>query len=181
MLNRKVEVINKDAAKFLEEDSRLYGVIIIDLPDPDSIDLMHVYSINFYRMLHRHLIKGGVFVTQATSPYFSGKAFLCIMKTIREGGFSILPYHNQIPTMGEWGWVIGARRDDITEKGLKKLIVAKDFTSIETRFVNNDAVISMIYFGKGILAAESMDVIDVNTELNPVLHRYYLSGSWGMY
>lgn len=181
MLNRKVEVINKDAAKFLEEDSRLYGVIIIDLPDPDSIDLMHVYSINFYRMLHRHLIKGGVFVTQATSPYFSRKAFLCIMKTIREGGFSILPYHNQIPTMGEWGWVIGARREDITEKGLKKLIVAKDFTSIETRFVNNDAVISMIYFGKGILDAESMDVIDVNTELNPVLNRYYLSGLWGMY
>ena len=28
---------------------------------------------------------------------------------------------------------------------------------------------------------EEMEKIEVNTELNPVLHRYYLAGSWGMY
>ncbi|MBW1898773.1 MAG: spermidine synthase, partial [Deltaproteobacteria bacterium] len=102
MSHPKVRVLNDDAARFLENDTNRYGAIIIDLPDPDTIDLMHVYSGDFYRMVHRHLIKGGIMVTQATSPYFSRKAFLCILKTIRTSGFAVLPYHNQIPTMGEW-------------------------------------------------------------------------------
>ncbi len=38
----RVKLIHKDAARFIAEDSAMYGVIIADLPDPDSIDLMHV-------------------------------------------------------------------------------------------------------------------------------------------
>lgn len=181
MINPKVNIINEDAAKFIKADSHLYGVIIIDLPDPDSIDLMHVYSENFYRVLGRHLIRGGVLVTQATSPYFSRQAFLCIIKTMQKAGFSVLPYHNQIPTMGEWGWVIGIKKEDINAGDLKKLIVNIDFSDIKTRFLNKDAMISMIHFGKGVLEKDYMQTIKVNTELNPVLYRYYLSGSWGMY
>ncbi|MCP4716407.1 MAG: spermidine synthase, partial [Deltaproteobacteria bacterium] len=98
--NRRVRVINTDARAFLQEDEELYGVIIIDLPDPDTIDLMHLYSRGFYRLLRQHLIRGGVFTTQAGSPYFTEKAFVCIQKTVRAAGFSVLAYHNQIPTMG---------------------------------------------------------------------------------
>lgn len=181
MLNPKVRIINKDAAGFLDDDTHLYGVIIIDLPDPDSIDLMHVYSVNFYRRLHKHLIRGGVVVTQATSPYFSIKAFQCLIKTIRGADFSILPYHNQIPTMGEWGWVLGVRAEELSEETLKARLMAEDFSWIPTRFVSNDAILSMIHFGKGPLDPDAMAKIKMNTELNPVLHRYYLAGSWGMY
>ncbi|MCP4714625.1 MAG: polyamine aminopropyltransferase, partial [Deltaproteobacteria bacterium] len=98
--NRRVRVINTDARAFLQKNEELYGVIIIDLPDPDTIDLMHLYSRGFYRLLRQHLIRGGVFTTQAGSPYFTEKAFVCIQKTVRAAGFSVLAYHNQIPTMG---------------------------------------------------------------------------------
>jgi spermidine synthase len=181
MQSPKVNIINADAAKFIDEDASLYGVIIIDLPDPDTIDLMHVYSEKFYTTLRNHLIRGGVMVTQATSPYFSKNAFLSIMKTIRKAGYSILPYHNQIPTMGEWGWVIGIRETDIKEIQLKSIIMKKDFTNIKTRYINKDAMISMVHFGKGVIDKEAMEKIEANTELNSVLYRYYLSGSWGMY
>ncbi len=181
MQSQKVKIINADAAKFIDEDTSLYGVIIIDLPDPDTIDLMHVYSEKFYTTLRKHLIRGGVMVTQATSPYFAKKAFLCIMKTIRKARYSVLPYHNQIPTLGEWGWVIGIRETDIKEKQIKEMILKEDFTDIKTRYINKDAMISMAYFGKGVIDKEAMEKIEVNTELNPVLHRYYLAGSWGMY
>lgn len=181
MNNPKVDIINEDAVQFIENDSNLYGVIIIDLPDPDSIDLMHVYSVSFYRALHKHLIRGGVVVTQATSPYFSRQAFLCIIKTINEADFSTLPYHNQIPTMGEWGWVLGIRTKNIEESKLKNLIIAQNFTDVETKYINKDAVISMIHFGKGVLDENYMKKIKINTQLNPVLQQYYLSGSWGMY
>ncbi len=181
MNHPKLKIINKDAAKFVKEDSNLYGVIIIDLPDPDSADLMSVYSESFYKSLGRHLIRGGVLITQATSPYFSRQAFLCIFKTIRHSGFSVLPFHNQVPTMGEWGWVMGVRHEDIGEKELKELVTALSFRDIETRFLNRDAVISMIHFGKGVLDEKDMKDIKINTKINPVLYHYYLSGSWGMY
>lgn len=181
MNDARLEVVNGDAAAFIEQDSRLYGVIIVDLPDPDSVDLMHVYSEKFYGMLHRHLIEGGVMVTQAASPYFAPKAFRCLVKTIRAAGFPVLPYHNQIPTMGEWGWVMGMKSRRIDEPGLKAAMLSRSFDDIETRYINHDAMVSMLHFGKGVLEPESMAEVKVNTELNPVLYRYYLAGTWGVY
>jgi spermidine synthase len=177
----RVTIINEDAAAFLREDEKLYGVIIVDLPDPDAIDLMQVYSESFYRMIHRHLIKGGIMVTQAGSPYFARQSFQCILKTVKVAGFSVLPYHNQIPTMGEWGWVLGAREKDTTEKALKKRMTAQLFSNIDTRFLNQDAAISMVHFGKGVLDEVLMQEIKINTEINPVLYQYYLKGTWGVY
>jgi spermidine synthase len=156
-------------------------VIIIDLPDPDTIDLMHLYSLSFYRLVARHLQSGGVMVTQATSPYFSRQAFWCIIKTIREAGFSTLPYHNQIPTMGEWGWVLAMKAEETEERTLRERFLAKDFDGLDTRFVNNDAMIAMVHFGKGVLDTKKVDAIRINTQMNPVLHRYYLGGTWAMY
>lgn len=179
--DERVKIYNQDASVFLDGCLELFGVIIIDLPDPDTIDLMHVYSQSFYRKLKKHLIRGGVLVTQAASPYFARDAFLCIMKTINQSGFSVLPYHNQIPTMGEWGWVLGVRQEDLKERDLKSLMLKQNFNDLDTKFVNNDAVISMVHFGRGIIDPDVIDGIQINTEINPVLHRYYLSGSWGMY
>ena len=177
----RVKLIHKDAARFIAEDSAMYGVIIADLPDPDSIDLMHVYSESFYNDLRRHLIAGGVLVTQASSPYFARDAFLCIIKTMEKAGFHTIPYHNQIPTMGEWGWVMGIKNNDVKSSDMKKIILNIDFKDIKTRFLNQDALISMLHFGKGVFDKKYMEKIKVNSKLNPVLYHYYLSGSWGMY
>ena len=182
--DNRVTIINSDASKFLHNEIiNLYGIIIIDLPDPDSIDLMHLYSYSFYKLLKKHLIKGGVLVTQATSPYFSKKAFLCILKTVKKAGFSVLPYHNQIPTMGEWGWVLGVKSEDMNEQKLKTIACRISFEDINTTFINNDAMISMVHFGKGVLdnIDNINDQITVNLQIDPVLYRYYHSGSWGMY
>ncbi len=177
----KVRVVNEDAGVFIKNDSHLYGVVIIDLPDPDAVDLMHVYSENFYKTLRTHLATGGVLVTQATSPYFARDAFLCIVKTIRKAGFSVLPYHNQIPSMGEWGWALGIKDTDGDENKMKGLVMELDFSDIETRFLNREAVVSMVHFGKGVFDREHYEGISVNSEMNPALYRYYMAGSWGMY
>ncbi|VEN74176.1 Polyamine aminopropyltransferase [Candidatus Desulfarcum epimagneticum] len=175
----RVRVINRDAAAFLREDANLYGVIVADLPDPDTLDLARLYSLGFYHEIKRRLVRGGVFVTQATSPYFSEKAFLCVKKTIREAGFSVLAYHNHIPTMGEWGWVLGARAGDPGAGALKKRAPALDFSDLDLKFLNPDAMMSMTHFGKGSVGKKEKESIRVNTKLRPALHGYYLSGSWG--
>jgi len=181
MNSPKVTVVNQDAAKYMHDDTHLYGAIIADLPDPDTVDLMHVYSASFYRLLRRHLVRGGVFVTQATSPYFSKKAFQCLIKTVGAAGFAVLPYHNHIPTMGERGWILAVGREEVVNGTLREQISARDFSRISGRFISNDAIQSMVHFGKGILEPGELAEIRINTELNPVLHRYYLAGSWGVY
>jgi spermidine synthase len=175
----KVEIINQDAMTFLEKHDKLFSVIIIDLPDPDTVDLMHVYSLDFYRLIAHHLMRGGVMVTQATSPYFSTKAFLCILKTIESANLSVLPYHNHVPTMGEWGFVLGMRNKDMNQSKLKARALALKFNDIECRFMDTNAMKSMIYFGKGVL--DQMHTVQINTHIQPILHQYYLSGNWGVY
>ena len=177
----RVNVVNRDAAAFLREDATLYGVVIVDLPDPDAVDLMQVYSQTFYGMIHRHLIRGGILVSQAGSPLFTRRSFLCIYKTVKAAGFSVLPYHNQIPTMGQWGWVLGAREQDISAPDLKERMMMETFSNIDTRFLNRDAAIAMVHFGKGVFDKALLNEIDINTESNPVLYRYYLKGTWGVY
>lgn len=181
MNDPRIKVVNQDASTFLKEDDHYYGAVIIDLPDPDSIDLMHLYCVNFYRLAAKHLRPGGIMVTQATSPYFSQQAFLCIIKTINEAGFTSLAYHNQIPTMGEWGWVLGVKAAEMDEQTLKQRILTADFDSLKTRFLNNNAIVSMIHFGKGVIEQNQMNKIKVNTRLNPVLQTYYQAKTWDMY
>lgn len=180
MQDERLKVINRDAGAFLKEDVHFYGVIIIDLPDPDSVDLMHLYSESFYRLVKKHLRPGGVVVTQAASPYFARKAFLCIIKTMKSAGFCVLPYHNQIPTMGEWGWVMGVGNKEAAA-GLKESVLALDFDDLDTRFINNEAMISMLHFGKGVFVPGWENSIKINTQANPVLNTYYRSGAWAMY
>jgi len=181
MKDNRVTVVNRDARAFLNNDAEFYGVIIIDLPDPDDVDLMHLYALGFYALANRHLSPGGIMVTQATSPYFSPKAFWCIIKTIQSAGFTTLPYHNHVPTMGEWGWVLGMKTSEGDGAQLKKRMLNINVDQVETRFLNTDAMISMVHFGKGVLDPEGMSKIKVNTQMNPILHAYYLSGSWDMY
>lgn len=177
--NEKVTILNMDGTSFLEKTQRLFNVIIIDLPDPDSMDLMHLYSDDFYRTVKAHLTRGGVMITQASSPFFARKAFLCIDKTIQSAGFTTLPMHNSIPTLGQWGWILAVDNTLISADTLKKMACQLTFDTIYTRFINQEAMISMVHFGKGVFDTKAD--IRINTSRQPLLYRYYHQGTWGIY
>ena len=115
--NPRVEIINKDAWKYLENSQQLYDAIFIDLPDPNNISLSRLYSTAFYRLVKQHLSEMGVMVTQATSPLYSHKAFWSIEATLHQQNnnnidretWYTLPYHVHVPSFGEWGFVMSAR------------------------------------------------------------------------
>jgi spermidine synthase len=175
----RVNIINKDAYAFLIEDNNLYDIIIIDLPDPKTVELARLYSKQFYLNVARHLSKGGTVVTQAGSPFFARDAFLSILKTMRAGGLPAIAYHNHIPTLGEWGWVLGINLPTIETDTIKEKVGQLRFSDIDSRFLNNEAMLSMLNFGKGIF--DKMDDIKVNDELDLALYFYYRNGSWDMY
>jgi spermidine synthase len=118
LTNPKVKVINHDAWKYLENDQHLYDAIFIDLPDPNNTSLSKLYSSAFYSLVKQHLAQDGVLVTQATSPLYSRQAFWCIDKTLQLPAgeqvaseiWSTLPYHVHVPSFGEWGFVMAARK-----------------------------------------------------------------------
>ncbi|OQX97398.1 MAG: spermidine synthase [Bacteroidetes bacterium 4572_128] len=176
--NKKVKIFNEDAFNFLEKTQNFYDVIIIDLPDPRTIELGRLYSYEFYKQCYKHLRKNGFVITQAGSPYYATKSFLCIDKTMSKAGFETQKLHNQILTLGEWGWIIGAK--NMKKNFLKKTIKNLKFKNIHTKWLNNEAMSLMSSFGKNIYVYE-IDTIEINSIHNPVLYNYYLKGNWDLY
>jgi spermidine synthase len=179
MNSPKLQIKNEDGYNFIENTKDYFDVIIIDLPDPRTVELGRLYTYEFYSMCYRQLRPNGILVSQSGSPYYATKAFRCIEKTISEAGFSVLPYHNQIVTLGEWGWVLGTKQEFEKEQ-LKKIAQSLDFRTIETEWINNEAMQLMTSFGKEIFIPKG-DSIKVNRIHEPVLYRYYLKGNWDLY
>ena len=175
----RIEIVNRDAYAYLRDDSSRYDVIIIDLPDPKSANLARLYTVQFYRTAAQHLGPGGVLVTQATSPFFSKTAFLSILKSVRAAELVAVAYHNHIPTLGEWGWVVGIKAPGVEAAQLKRKLSRLTFDELPTRFLNQDAMVSMLNFGKGVM--DQLEEISISEELDLAVHRYYREGAWDLY
>ncbi|MGY6648193.1 polyamine aminopropyltransferase [Wenyingzhuangia sp. IMCC45574] len=174
---KKVNIYNQDAYIFLEQNTLdFYDVIIADLPDPRNIELGRLYSKEFYTLCNRKLRPNGFIITQAGSPYFATKAYECINKTMTDAGFTTTKLHNQVISMGEWGWVLGSKK-------IKDVATLKDkLQSLrfhKTKWINNEAMQLITSFGKDFY--KTKDSIEVNSVHNPVLYQYYLKGNWDLY
>lgn len=109
----RVTIIADDAWQFAENSRDIFDVIIIDLPDPKSIALSRLYSVEFYAILMERLSPHGVMVTQAGSPVFARDAFWSIVETLEitrnpaaRTGLSVTPYHSYTPSFGDWGFIM---------------------------------------------------------------------------
>ncbi|ULJ70072.1 polyamine aminopropyltransferase [Wielerella bovis] len=108
----KMTVVNTDAAKFLENHTDKFDVIVIDLPDPSNFALGKLYSVPMYRMVARRLADGGKVVVQSTSPYFAPNAYWSVVATLEAAGLHTAPYHAYVPSFGEWGFVLASAKND---------------------------------------------------------------------
>ena len=178
MQHEKVMIINEDGYTYLESNNNFYDIIIIDLPDPKTIELGRLYSYEFYKLCHNSLKPHGLIITQAGSPYFATRAFKCIDKTMSEAGFATVPLHNQVITLGEWGWISGAK--SLGKGQFKTALQNLDYEDIPTKWINKEAMTLITSFGKDF-TRDSKDSVEVNTIHNPVLFNYYLQGDWDLY
>jgi spermidine synthase len=106
----RVHVVHDDAMRWLAAEStaaeQRYDVVIVDFPDPNNFSLGKLYTTRFYRLLRAHLAPDGAAVVQSTSPLFARRSYWCITETMRAAGFSVRPYHANVPSFGEWGYVL---------------------------------------------------------------------------
>lgn len=172
----KVNIIHQDAFQYLEQNDQLYDVVIIDLPDPNNVDLNKLYTREFYYLCNKRLSKDGMLITQAGSPYYASKAFYCIEKSMQASGFNTLPIHTQVLTMGQWGWVVASKV--LTKQELKSNFITIDYDTLNLKWLNNEAAESLPLFGKPLVDTNN---IEINTLFTPVLYTYYKSGNWKLY
>lgn len=169
----RVKSQQQDIFRHLHNEDSVYDVIIVDIPDPVDLELNQYYTQEFYELSYKALSHNGILITQAGSPYFATQAYYCISNTIKASQFSVLEMHNQVLTMGEWGWIIGAKNFD--SKQLKFEAKSLDFDDITTTWINNEAMNMMLSFGK--INININDSI-VNTIKKPVVHSFYNNGNW---
>lgn len=159
----RVHVENKDAWVFAKKSRRLFNVIVIDLPDPNDTSLARLYSLEFYGLLARHLAHDGVLVTQATSPFFAKKAFWCIADTLHAAGLTVAPYHADVPSFGDWGFVLAA--------GFP-IDPSKIRVGVPTRYLDTAMIPRLFEFPRDVrIASRKVSTLD-----DPIVLSRYLEG-----
>ena len=170
-----VEVFNIDADQFLKKQPKQkWDAVVIDLPDPSSIELSKLYSKQFYQSLRRYLTADAYVAIQSTSPYHAKEAYLSIGETLKAAGFKVLPYRQNIPSFGDWGYYlawIGTRSSEAVKLQLSALPEFK----VDTGFITPELLAASFAFGKGELVADNPCV---NTLMQPCLLTNYLDRSW---
>jgi spermidine synthase len=173
-----VKIMNVDADKFLSQVPGAWDVIIIDMPDPSTPELTKLYATQFYKKVRLHLSQNGLMVVQATSPYLARESFLCIGRTIQSAGLAILPFHENVPSFGDWGWFLAWHPQTTQKKSKQEKImdrIDRMEIKVDTRFITPEVFKSELVFGKGELTTDNTLI---NTLLHPALLSIYNHESW---
>lgn len=165
LTNPIVNIIYSDAFSYLKNNTQGFDLIVSDLPDPNSITLARLYTKQFYRTVKQNLKPSGLFVTQATSPYFATKAFWSIHNTLQASGFDfVVPYRADVPSFGDWGFVMASDVNLDTAN-------SRDIFS-QSKFITENMLQPMRIFPKDQLQLD----VEVNHIDRPMLLGYYLEG-----
>ncbi len=184
----RVEVVQGDAFLLAPKLTEAFDVIIADFPDPDRDAIAKLYAQGFYRRLMLRLNPGGIFVTQASSPFFAPQVFACIAATLESVGLSVHPYTINVPSFGPWGFVL-ATRDDVAREGsmpgdaivsevpLKPLLSPMTSLPIPTRFLTPGMLPQLFELPGDI----TLGGVDVNRLVHPVIVKYQNNARWATY
>ena len=159
--SERLTVVNADALQWLEQSKDYFDFIVIDFPDPSNFALGKLYTSAFYRLIEKRLSANGLLVVQSTSPLYARQSFWCVVATLESVGFKTAPYHAQVPSFGEWGYIIAGRQD------FKPAAV----DATKTRYLTPETLHGLFAFpaDMGRIPAE------VNQLNNQVLVRYFES------
>ncbi|SMD06793.1 polyamine aminopropyltransferase [Pedobacter africanus] len=165
LLSPKVKVINADAFTWIRNQQQKYDFIIIDFPDPSNYSVGKLYTNSFYRLVRSVLSDRGLIVVQSTSPYVAPKSYWCVNQTLESVGFHTIPYHNYVPSFGDWGYIMATTgRFDVKPSNFPA----------DVRFITVEGMSQMLYFPKDMKRVDA----EVNKLNNQVLVKYF-EDEWG--
>lgn len=161
----EVHVRTLDADAYLREHVGPFDALVADFPDPRSVDLAKLFSLELYLQVRQRLRPGGVLAVQAGSPYAQRRAFWSVHDTLGAAGFEVTALHQHVPTFGEWGFLV-ARRD-----GAPDPVGAPP---VPTRWLTAEALATSRLFPPHLARPEGPPV--VSTRLAPRVLDLYVAG-----
>ena len=139
---------------WLPKGTSLFDLVFVDFPDPNSFAVGKLYTARFYQMLKARLDPDGAIAVQSTSPLFARHSFWIVERTIAAAGYATRPYHAAVPSFGEWGWVLAAKKPfDVPAKVPSGL-----------RFLSGESLAGMFVFGLDMARVEA-PVNRLNTQV----------------
>jgi len=166
----RVDVRYGDAFQLVPKLEKTFDVIIADFPNPRRKVLAKLYSLGFYRQIQAHLSADGIFVTQASSPFFAPKSFSCIAATLEAMALEVYPYNVNIPSFGPWGFVLATPSSFTPE-------FPKEFP-FETRFLSSTMDSTLFQLPKDFKLDPN---VEINTLAHPVIVKYERDRRWMLY
>ena len=130
---------------FLADTTTTFDVILIDLPDPKTLECRQFYSQAFYELCFQKLTDNGHLVTQSGDLHLGTRQFHQTLDHISAAGFSTLPYHTQIPSKGQRSWILASKK--YSRNDMKGLLEQVNPGTV-TRWWNAEAMRMMLSFGK---------------------------------
>jgi len=160
LLDPKVTVINADAFSWARAQNKQYDAIIVDFPDPSNYSVGKLYTDAFYKVVKRLLKPDGIMVVQSTSPYVAPKSYWTVEKTLQSVGLHTVPYHNYVPSFGEWGYIMAM---------YKPVYKVPDHYLPGLRFMSKTCLEQMLFFPKDMARVPA----SVNKLNNQILVKYF--------
>ncbi len=106
----KLTIVNTDAFQWLQQGTEMFDVIVVDFPDPTNFSIGKLYTNSFYALLAQRLSASGYAVIQTTSPLVARQSFWTVASTLESVGLTVTPYHANVPSFGEWGYLLASHR-----------------------------------------------------------------------
>ena len=161
----KVKVVVGDAFSLMGQMQDTFDVIIADFPDPDQEGLTKLYSKGFYHRVRDRLSPQGIFITQASNPFFAPKVIDCVTQTLKSEDFKTYPYVATVPSFGVWGFVMASQQViDTTTLPLP----------IETKYLSPSLVSKLFELPADIPFGEAK----INRLSQPVILQYQTDARW---
>lgn len=158
---KRVAIHQQDIQDFKKEKRDPYDVIIVDLPDPGDEILSRLYTVEFFGQLSNLLSKDGILVCQSHSPEYAPLVFWSIGLTLKGSGLHILSYQTEVPSFGDWGFHLAAK---------KPLLLEKREISVPNRTLPKN-LFSLFTFSPKVLSILAHS--QINTLSNLKLHLFY--------
>ncbi|MEB3291914.1 MAG: polyamine aminopropyltransferase, partial [Synechococcales bacterium] len=168
LADRRVEVRVGDALIMAPRLAEQFDVVIADFPDPDRDIIAKLYSEGFYKRLRSRLTPDGIFVTQASSPFFAPQVIDCIATTVAAAELQPFPYVVDVPSFGLWGFVMG--RSIPVSPTMLKLPIA-------TRFLTESLLQNLFHLPADVQLGQA----EVNRLTHPVIVKYQNDDRWATY
>ena len=123
-----------------------FDAIIIDLFNPaGSLEMSAFMKPYFTKKLFSKLNIAGFLLTQMGDVYKQPKLFKNYKNQITSLNYGTVPYHLQIPTIGQMGWVLVSKEYSSTQLATLLRDARKPFTS---QWWNDETMAMMMSMGK---------------------------------